>query len=54
VATLRLGEIELRDHTASFGRVVLFDRRLETFAQWLGLAELAAEPAQQADVRRAV
>jgi hypothetical protein len=54
MAALRFGEVELRDHAPGLGGVVCSDRRFEPLAQRLRLAELAAEPAQQADVRCAI
>jgi hypothetical protein len=41
VAFLHLGELEACDHATGLGRIVLVDRRLQPFAQRLGLAELA-------------
>jgi hypothetical protein len=54
VVALSVGEVELRDHAAGLRGVVLLDRRLEPLPQGLWLAELAAQPTQQADIRRAV
>ena len=53
VAALRVGELEARDDPARLGRVVVLDRRLEPLAQRVRLAKLAAQPAEQADLRRA-
>ena len=50
MALLRLGEVEAPDDPACLGGVVVLDRRLQPFAQRLRLAELAAEPAEQADL----
>ena len=45
---LRVRELPWRDDPPHLGRVVVLDRRLEVLAQWVGLAQLTAEPAQQA------
>ena len=48
VAALGRRELELRDDPARLGGVVVLDRGLEPLAERLGLAQLPAQPAQQA------
>ena len=48
VPALRLGEVEQLEQPPRLGRVVVRDRRLEVLALRRRLAQLAAEPAQEA------
>ena len=54
MAALGCGELEPRDDAPGLGGVVVRDRRLEPLAQRLGLAKLSAQPAEEADARRAL
>jgi hypothetical protein len=49
VPSLRLGESHLQDEPARLRGVVVLDGSLEVLAERDGLAELPAEPAEQAD-----
>ena len=51
---LRLGELALREQPPRLGGVVVGDGRLEVLAKRNRLSELAAQPAQQADLGGAV
>jgi hypothetical protein len=47
---LRVAELEAPDEAPRLGGVVVLDRGLEVLAERRRLLELAAEPAQQADL----
>ena len=51
MAPLLVGERHLLDDPARLGGVVVLDSRLEMLSQRHGLAELAPEPAEEADAR---
>jgi hypothetical protein len=51
MAPLLVGERHLLDDPARLGGVVVLDRRLEMLPQRHRLAELASEPAEEADAR---
>src|SRR5262249_46615194 len=53
VPTLFVRERVARDDTPRFGRIVVLDRRLEVLAEHVRLAQLPAQPAEQADLRGA-
>ena len=50
VMPLRLGELALCDQSPRLGGVVVRDSRLEVLAERDRLAELAPQPAQEADL----
>ena len=50
MVALVVAELEVRDDAARLGGVVVLDRRLEVLAQRVALAELAAQPAAEADL----
>ena len=50
VAALRVGELEAFDEPSRLRGIVVLDRRLEVLTERRRLAELAAEPAEQADL----
>jgi hypothetical protein len=52
VARLGGGELKPGDDTPGLGRVVVADRGFEVLAERLWLAELPAQPAQEAHPRR--
>ena len=53
MALLGGGELELCDNPAGLGGIVVLDRGLEVLSERLRLAELAAQPALEADARGA-
>jgi len=53
VVALVVAELELRHDPPGLRGVVVLDRRLEVLAQRVGLTELTAQPATEADLARA-